>query len=74
MIVEGVLVSYLILVLLIGIYEYRKTKGLLDFYLAGKKLGTLVVSFSFLPPTSVPQHSSVVVELDSCWDSSGPLS
>lgn len=47
MIVEGVLVSYLILVLLIGIYEYRKTKGLLDFYLAGKKLGTLVVSFSF---------------------------
>lgn len=47
MIIEGVLTAYLIAVILIGIYEYRKTKGLLDFYLAGKKLGALIVSFSF---------------------------
>jgi SSS family solute:Na+ symporter/sodium/pantothenate symporter len=47
MIIEAVLFSYLVLVILIGIYEYRRTKGLLDYYLAGKKLGTLVVSFSF---------------------------
>ena len=47
MIIESVLVGYLVLVILIGVYEYRKTKGLLDYYLAGKKLGTLVVSFSF---------------------------
>jgi len=47
MIIESVLAGYLVLVILIGIYEYRKTKGLLDYYLAGKKLGTLVVSFSF---------------------------
>jgi SSS family solute:Na+ symporter/sodium/pantothenate symporter len=42
-----VLTGYLILMLAIGIYEYRKTKGVLDFYLAGKNLGVLVVSFSF---------------------------
>lgn len=47
MIIEAVLIGYLAVVLLIGIYEYRKTRGLLDYYLAGKKLGTLVVSFSF---------------------------
>lgn len=39
--------AYVIAMLLIGIYEYRKTKGLLDYYLAGKSLGALVVSFSF---------------------------
>ncbi|RLI73271.1 sodium/proline symporter [Archaeoglobales archaeon] len=47
MIIEAVFVSYIILMIFIGIYEYRKTKGLLDFYLAGKNLGVLVVSFSF---------------------------
>lgn len=47
MIIEAVLLIYLAIVLLIGIYEYRKTKGLLDYYLAGKKLGALIVSFSF---------------------------
>ena len=47
MIIEGVLIGYLILMMIIGIYEYRRTKGLLDFYLAGKKVGALVVSFSF---------------------------
>ncbi len=47
MIIEAVLVAYLIAVLAIGVYEYRKTKGILDYYLAGRKLGTLVVSFSF---------------------------
>ncbi len=44
---ELVLAIYLALMLLIGVYEYRKTKGLLDFYLAGRKLGAIVVSFSF---------------------------
>lgn len=47
MIIEGMLTVYLIAVLLIGVYEYRKTKGILEFYLAGKKLGALIVSFSF---------------------------
>jgi len=47
MIIEAVFVAYIILMIFIGIYEYRKTKGLLDFYLAGKNLGVLVVSFSF---------------------------
>ncbi len=42
-----VLVAYLALMLLIGVYEYRKTRGLLDFYLAGRRLGAIVVSFSF---------------------------
>ena len=42
-----VLAIYLVLMLLIGVYEYRKTRGLLDFYLAGRRLGALVVSFSF---------------------------
>jgi len=47
MIIEAVFVAYIILMIFIEIYEYRKTKGLLDFYLAGKNLGVLVVSFSF---------------------------
>ena len=47
MIIEGVLAAYLIAVILIGFYEYRRTKGILDFYLAGKRLGALIVSFSF---------------------------
>ncbi len=47
MIIEVVFVAYIILMVLIGIYEYRRTKGLIDFYLAGKNLGVLVVSFSF---------------------------
>ncbi len=42
-----VLAIYLALMLLIGVYEYRRTRGLLDFYLAGRKLGALLVSFSF---------------------------
>jgi SSS family solute:Na+ symporter/sodium/pantothenate symporter len=47
MIIEAVLAGYLVLMMAIGFYEYRKTKGLIDFYLAGKKLGAIVVSFSF---------------------------
>ncbi|WP_202320477.1 sodium:solute symporter family transporter [Archaeoglobus neptunius] len=47
MIVETVLAVYLVAVLLVGIYEYRRTKGIVDYYLAGKRLGTLIVSFSF---------------------------
>ncbi|AGK61125.1 transporter, SSS family [Archaeoglobus sulfaticallidus PM70-1] len=47
MIELAVLIVYLILMLLIGVYEYRKTKGVLDFYLAGRNLGVLLVSFSF---------------------------
>ena len=31
----------------IGLVEYRKTKGTLDYYLAGKQLGVFLVSFSF---------------------------
>jgi SSS family solute:Na+ symporter/sodium/pantothenate symporter len=42
-----VLAVYLFLMVIIGIYEYRKTKGMLDYYLAGKNLGVLLVSFSF---------------------------
>lgn len=47
MIIQSVFIAYVIAMLLIGIYEYRKTRGLLDYYLAGKNLGALVVSFSF---------------------------
>ena len=47
MLVEAVLLIYLIIVIVIGLYEYRKTKGVLDYYLAGKRLGALIVSFSF---------------------------
>jgi SSS family solute:Na+ symporter/sodium/pantothenate symporter len=47
MIELAVLVAYLIVMVLIGVYEYRKTKGMLDYYLAGKNLGVLIVSFSF---------------------------
>lgn len=47
MIVEAVFVTYLILMVLIGLYEYKKTRALIDFYLAGKRLGALIVSFSF---------------------------
>lgn len=46
MIVE-VFVAYLILMVLIGLYEYRRTRNLPEFYLAGRKLGALAVSFSF---------------------------
>jgi len=42
-----VLLIYLVLMMLLGIYEYKRTKGVIDFYLAGKKLGVIVVSFSF---------------------------
>ena len=31
----------------IGLVEYRKTRGTLDYYLAGKQLGVFLVSFSF---------------------------
>ena len=47
MIVEAVFVAYIVLMIFIGIYEYKKTRGLIDFYLAGKNLGVFVVSFSF---------------------------
>lgn len=47
MIIEAVLILYLVLMLVIGFIEYRKTKGILDFYLAGKRLGVALVSFSF---------------------------
>ncbi|MDI9611426.1 MAG: sodium/solute symporter [Archaeoglobales archaeon] len=42
-----VFVAYLVLMVAIGFYEYRRTKNLPDFYIAGKKLGALAVSFSF---------------------------
>lgn len=47
MIIEGVFIAYLILMLIFGFVEYRKSRGVLDYYLAGKKLGVAVVSFSF---------------------------
>jgi Na+/pantothenate symporter len=43
----GVFIAYLILMVVIGLYEYRRTKNLPEFYIAGKKLGALAVSFSF---------------------------
>jgi SSS family solute:Na+ symporter/sodium/pantothenate symporter len=46
-VIEGVLIGYIALMLLIGIYEYRKTRGMVDFYLAGRRVGAIVVSFSF---------------------------
>ncbi|MDI9645719.1 MAG: sodium/solute symporter [Archaeoglobales archaeon] len=46
MIVE-VLVVYLLLMVGIGIYEYRRTKGFLDYYIANRQLGAILVSFSF---------------------------
>lgn len=42
-----VFLLYLILMVLIGLYEYRRTRNLPEFYIAGKKLGALAVSFSF---------------------------
>lgn len=42
-----VFTAYLFLMVAIGIYEYRRTKNLPEFYIAGKKLGALAVSFSF---------------------------
>jgi len=47
MLIFGILTAYLALMIFIGLYEYRKTRGLLDYYLAGRKLGVLLVSFSF---------------------------
>jgi len=47
MLILGVFIAYLILMVLIGLYEYRRTKNLPEFYIAGKKLGALAVSFSF---------------------------
>uniref|UniRef100_A0A7J2TII1 Sodium/proline symporter n=1 Tax=Archaeoglobus fulgidus TaxID=2234 RepID=A0A7J2TII1_ARCFL len=42
-----VFLAYLFLMILIGIYEYRRTKNIPEFYIAGKKLGALAVSLSF---------------------------
>lgn len=42
-----VLVAYLVLMVAIGFYEYRKTRNVPEFYIAGKKLGAFAVSFSF---------------------------
>lgn len=42
-----VFIAYLFLMIAIGIYEYRRTRNLPEFYIAGKKLGALAVSFSF---------------------------
>lgn len=47
MIVETIVSIYLTSMILIGIFEYRRTRGILDYYLAGKKLGVFLVSFSF---------------------------
>ncbi|AIY90779.1 sodium:solute symporter family transporter [Geoglobus acetivorans] len=47
MIIAAVFTVYLILMLIIGAAEYRKSRGLLDYYLAGKGLGVTLVSFSF---------------------------
>ncbi len=47
MLIETVFVLYLISMIAIGVYEYRRTRGILEFYLAGKRLGSLIVSFSF---------------------------
>ncbi len=47
MIILAVFILYLILMFVIGILEYRKSKGLLEYYLAGKKLNATLVSFSF---------------------------
>jgi len=46
-IVESVFLAYLILMFLIGLIEYKRTRGVVDYYLAGKKLGATLVSFSF---------------------------
>ncbi|MEM0203119.1 MAG: sodium/solute symporter [Archaeoglobaceae archaeon] len=42
-----VFVGYLLLMVLIGLYEYRRTRNIPEFYIAGKKLGAFAVSFSF---------------------------
>lgn len=47
MIIQAVFATYIILMLLIGIAEYRRSRGLLDYYLAGKKLSATLISFSF---------------------------
>ena len=47
MIIQAVFAAYIILMLLIGVLEYRKSRGLLDYYLAGKRLSATLVSFSF---------------------------
>ncbi len=46
-IVISVLAAYIVLMLLIGLYEYRRTKGVVEYYLAGRGLGVWIVSFSF---------------------------
>ena len=46
MILEVFLV-YIFLMILIGLYEYRRTKSISEFYIAGKRLGPLAISFSF---------------------------
>ncbi len=47
MIIEVVFVIYILLMLAMGILEYRRSKGILDYYLAGKRLSATIVSFSF---------------------------
>ncbi|MEM0353505.1 MAG: sodium/proline symporter, partial [Archaeoglobaceae archaeon] len=42
-----IFVGYLVLMVLIGLYEYRRTRNIPEFYIAGKKLGAFAVSFSF---------------------------
>lgn len=42
-----VFVAYLFLMVLIGLYEFRRTRNIPEFYIAGKKLGAFAVSFSF---------------------------
>lgn len=42
-----VFVAYLVAMVAIGIYEYRRTRGLIDYYIAGRRLGAGFVAFSF---------------------------
>lgn len=42
-----VFVAYLLLMVLVGLYEFRRTRNVPEFYIAGKKLGAFAVSFSF---------------------------
>ncbi|MFN3384448.1 MAG: sodium/proline symporter [Archaeoglobaceae archaeon] len=42
-----IFVAYLVLMVLIGLYEFRRTRNIPEFYIAGKRLGAFAVSFSF---------------------------
>ncbi len=42
-----VFISYIFLMVLIGLYEFKRAQNLPEFYIAGKRLGALAVSFSF---------------------------